>query len=479
MMSENKPTQQCTICGSLQPLSADTCAICGATLPGEPTTTVTPVNMPTAPVGMRRPYDSANGDDDLYAGDLMRRVWRVAVVGIVIVTLAIGIGIGVLVTRVLGDDEGSPAVVATNPTPTGTNRAGVEGGATAPPTATPRGGFVATETPGVTARPTMAMATITPAPPTETPSPTPGPCMVTARSGDTVLGLAYQCGHQDMAVVDLILEINGMGSATELREGQTLEIPWPSPTPGGEATQPPEDGSTGDMEASQSDSAGGAEEVTYNEFGTPDSAAQYADVEPTLRPGQAWHTVSTGETILSIAYQYETSIETLSQINPEVPFLQCDYSSPTGGENCSVMLYEGQRIRVPVPLPTETPPPTPAGTLTPTPQPSPTVNMPYLISPEDGTHFFADEQVTLRWGGTGVLGENDRYVVHVRDLETGQNYMALVRETSYVLPGGWQPDDLRKHRFEWAIGVGTVNSQNELLEERSLTDLLEFSWDSR
>jgi LysM repeat protein len=276
-----------------------------------------------------------------------------------------------------------------------------------------------------------------------------------------------------MAVVDIILEINHMKSPQELQVGQTLEIPWPTPTPGGQSTTAGTGGG-GDLPATEA-----APQVRLNEFGTPDLLATYQTAEPTLRPGQAWHTVQSGETILSIAIDYDTTIEVLSQINPEVPFLQCDFGSPSGGPNCSVMLSIGQRVRVPVPLPTLTLTPSPAGTLTPTPTATPTFNAPYLLSPQDNAHFRADEMVTLRWGGTGTLAEGERYTVHVHDLNTGATYEAAVTETTYILPGGWQPSDGNRHTFEWTISVATVDAQNNILSEGHETDSWRFVWDSR
>lgn len=343
---------------------------------------------------------------------------------------------------------------------------------TAPPTSTPR-----TLTPVITATPTvnimMALPTVTPMPPSATPTPTVTPCYQTAQQGDTVLGMAYRCGHRGMAVVDIILEINGMDSPEELQLGQTLEIPWPTPTPGPETPTAEAVAETG------ADGPALTPTLRLNQFGTPDTLAKYDNIEPTLRPGHAWHIVSEGETILSIAYQYGTDIEVLSQINPEIPFLQCDYGDPTGGPNCTVLLSIGQRVRVPVPLPSPTPTLTPAGTLTPTPSATPTINAPYPLSPEDGARFAADQLVTLRWGSTGTLARRERYIVHVRDLDTGQEYTAPVAELSYILPGGWQPADGKRHTFEWWVTVGTLDEQGTVTSERMATTPRRFTWDSR
>jgi LysM repeat protein len=303
--------------------------------------------------------------------------------------------------------------------------------------------------------------------------------MQTAGEGDTVYGMAIRCGHLDMAVVDLILEINDMKSATELQLGQTLEIPWPTPTPGGEPIEElpavTEVSSTGG--GGEGDNLFVTQTPSVNEFGTPDVLATYQNAEPTLRPGMAWHTVESGQTLYEIVLIYDTSAEVLSQINPEIPFLQCDYGIPTGGPNCSVMLSVGQRLRVPVPLPTQTTTPTPVGTLTPTPTATATFNAPFLSSPEDEAHFHADELVTLRWQGTGTLAANERYLVRVKDTTIGEEYTALVGDLLYKLPGGWQPADGKSHDFEWTISIATTDAQNNIVSEDHITEPRHFTWD--
>ena len=481
--------QLCPICGAGQPLSARTCSICGAVLPGE-RTPVAP-SAPVAPAGGRAPrYDPAEGDDDLYVGDLSPRMWRLTLFGGVVLALVVGLGIGVAISQIgndSGDDptrEESPAfdaAVEGLPAPETPTAAGP----TAPPTATSRSASPTVPigpTATMTSRAVLSIPTVTPVPPSPTLTPTPGPCYQTAQSGDTILEMAIRCGHRDMAVIDEILRINDMESASELQINQTLEIPWPTATSG--APSEADTGAEPDTEAMlDSSSAEGAavasSQVVYNEFGTPDALQKYQDMEPTLRPGQAWHSVTSGETILSIAVQYDTDIETLSQINPEVPFLQCDYGMASGGPNCSVMLVEGQQLRVPVPLPTQTLTPTPSGSLTPTPTATATFNAPYLLSPENGQRFRSDEIVTLRWGGTGNLGPNECYLVSVQDQVNGQIYSVPVSDTSYILPGGWQPDDGDRHTFYWTITLVTVDDNNNVLSESFQTEPYMFDWESR
>lgn len=468
-MSEIRPSQQCPICGAVQPLVSRVCTICGAALSGEAVPLAVAEKSSPARADAQRPeYDPASGDDDLYVGELAGKMWRLAVAGAAVALILIVAGVGLLASRSQGNEQqGTNAVQAesiqTEPP-------------TVPPTATARGA-VETPTATPTRRPTMALATVTPAPPTATETPTQGPCMQTAQQGDTVYGMAARCGHLDLSVVDVILEINDMDSPTELQINQVLEIPWPTPTPGDEPTgESSEAPAAGEGGAGESD---GTPKVHYNEFGTPDALAYYQSIEPTLRPGQAWHTVQAGDTIAAIAFEYGVGLETLSQINPEVPFLQCDFGSPTGGENCSVMLYEGQRIRVPVPVASETPTPTPAGTLTPTPTFTATFNAPYPVMPDHEAHFNADQIVTLRWGGTGTLGLDERYLVRVMDMTSGQGYTAIVDEPLYVLPGGWQPADRERHTFEWTVSIVQVDEQQNVVSEDHVTEAREFSWDSR
>ncbi|SRR5690554_5368693 len=469
-MSDSKRTQECPICGASHPLSSHNCSNCGAALPGEPVQVV-PVPEP-AETDERRPrYDPAEGDDDLYAGEVVGGLWRwIAVVGIVI-ALALGIGIGVGAMELLrGDDEPpeetAPAQVEllTPPAPTDALTVAPEGDAPPAPTETPR--------------PTFNLTTVTPAPPSPTPSPTEGPCMQTAGQGDTIYGMAIRCGHRDLSVVDLILDVNDMSDPNQLQLGQTLEIPWPTPTPGGEPVEAP-DADPSDEVGAEGEEVSAQPTMAVNEFGTPDALAQYQNIEPTLRPGMAWHTVQAGETILSIATQYGAGIETLSQINPEIAFLQCDFGSPTGGENCSVMLSQGQRVRVPVPLPTMTYTPSPVGTLTPTPTPTATFNAPFLLSPDDGVEFRADQMVTLRWGGTGTLGTNERYLVQVVDQALDREYRELVTGISLILPAEWQPQDGRAHTFEWKISLATIGADQSVLSDDYATAPRKFIWASR
>ena len=87
--------------------------------------------------------------------------------------------------------------------------------------------------------------------------------------------------------------------------------------------------------------------------------------------------------------------------------------------------------------------------------------------------------MTLRWGGTGTLGLDERYLVRVMDMTSGQEYTAIVDEPLYVLPGGWQPADRERHTFEWTVSIAQVDEQQNVVSEDHVTEAREFSWDSR
>ncbi|MFN8529652.1 MAG: hypothetical protein U0670_13670 [Anaerolineae bacterium] len=70
--------------------------------------------------------------------------------------------------------------------------------------------------------------------------------------------------------------------------------------------------------------------------------------------------------ILGIAVDYETTLSVLATLNPQLRFRGCDFSNPSGGPDCNVLVV-GQNINVPAPTPTITLSPTPSGSETPTP----------------------------------------------------------------------------------------------------------------
>ncbi len=448
----------CPICETVVPVSVKECPVCGARLTGEiPRVGAASPPGRTGTLLLAGQYDSAQGEDDLYAPDMLRFPWwSVAGVAFLITVLVVGV---VLLAGVMRGGAGSPS------------GAGAAGGATAVPTLAGSGGQAG---PGATASPTLFLPTLTPTDtPTVTPSPTatPGPCEQVVGEGDTLIILATRCGHRDLAVIDEILRLNGLRSAESLQLGQVILIPWPTPTPGPTITSPAEEGggeSSLDLTA-------------YDLAGSGGGFTPISEIIPTatLQPGVMWYVVQPRETIIEIALKFDANVEILSQLNPEVTFSQCDFGEDFGGASCIVQLYEGQRIRVPAPTPTPTLSPTPSGSETPTPTPTPTFNAPALFSPGDRYLFRANEIVTLRWTSSGILGPEELYLVTVTDETAGVTRTLTSRETMVILPDEWQPADGQRHQFTWKVAVGPGNGQGGLASVTFSTTARQFFWDGR
>lgn len=432
------------------------CMTCGTTLSDVPVIAGREKARSSAPL-----YDNQYGEADLFEGELSRRGETALVGGVILLGLAI---CGLLLFTI------APRFVqfAVNLNPAAEQTATLtlvptRGGPAVPVAATVP---LTTNTP----RPTLQMETVTPAPPTPTITPTPGPCMVTVQPGDDLISIASRCGHRSMDVMAEIQATNNLDSLQSIIVGQELIIPWPTPTvdPNLVVTEEPtvegEDGSA----AGAGDSTLSAVEITMN---TSDSIATQ-----TLQPGLTWHIVQPQENILVIASNYGADLEILSQLNPEVPFSQCDFGSATGGPTCIVQIYEGQRIRVPAPTPVPTLSPTPSGSETPTPTATPTFNAPSLISPDNRALFLKDELITLRWVPTGTLGPNETYLVEVHDLTADQTYTATTGDVFFIVPDTWQGlDGGGRHEYEWQISVIDSSRPDD---PSFTTERRMFSWEA-
>ncbi len=447
MSASKSPVQQCPICRAYEPLEAIRCAECGAALTGIPISGSN--GQPKVRRTTRPPLEGAvstaweDGETDLYEGALP----PIPLQGVLVIMVALVVvaGIAFLVaTRVAGSspfqEAQTPALaVASGPTDVPTVGAPQR---TLPPTNTK-----------MVVLPTLALATVTPAPPTPTITPTRGPCIQKARKGDTIYGMAVRCGHHDLAVVDTILELNNMKDAAQLQVGQTVEIPWPTPT-------------------------GGAVAPEGDTTGTPGPAA---NIEPTLPVGVIWYKVRKGDTAVGIAYQAHTTMKVLRDLNPEIRFLQCDYSVPSGGPACTLnpMLAEGQRLRIPAPEATATLPPTLTGSETALPTATATFNAPYSQSPSDNMLFESAELPTLRWVASGELAPNEVYLVTVVNTTTGVIYTATTRDLSFQIPAEWQPTDGKRHVFQWSVAVARNGDAGTPTPSAFTTETRSFTWQGR
>lgn len=440
----------CPICGTPAHPNAALCSACGASL--QAVSQITEEDDAPQQTRSRPEYDQRYGETDLLEANLRWRGGTYLLGGmLMLAVLVCAGGVFLLGTRfysMFAPDTPVPAMTQ------------------APAEAAPA---LTTNTP----RPTLMLNTVTPAPTlTDTPAPTdtPGPCMQQVQPGDSLIAVVARCGHRDLAVIDVVLELNGLDAPESLQSGQTLEIPWPTATSDPNAEF-----------AEATDEAG--ESIPAGEDGADEAAA--ADINPlsglpapataTLQPGVTYHTVAPGENIIIVAYQYGANVKILSELNPEITFSQCDFGQDAGGAQCVVNIYEGQRIRVPAPTPTPTLSPTPSGSETPTPSPTPTFNAPSALSPDNLMLFRRTDLVTLRWVATGTLGSGQVYRVRVEDLTNNAVYEADTTELFFIIPKAWQGRDNRRHEYRWAVSVIDVDRPDA---PYFTTEARTFTWEA-
>ncbi len=427
----------CPICGARAHANAVLCATCGASLS----------DVATVAQRERRPpgdvYQAQYGETDLREGVVQRRGASLAF--IILVTLLLSACAALVLI---------PAALVLRST------------GPAQPSITPAGSE-APETPlliisTATAFPTLALSTVTPAPPSATATPTPGPCERVVGPGDTLGVIIYACGHLSMDVLPLVLELNNLSAPEALQVGQTIFVPLPTPT--FNPSQPP---------AASSSNSGVEVAAAPAENATP---TPFLPPTPTLMPGLAWYVVQPNDNMISIMFEFRTTAEVLAQINPEVPFSQCDFQFDTGGPRCTVLLQPGQQFRVPAPSPTPTLSPTPSGSETATPTPTATFNAPSPISPNNRALFRADEIITLRWVTTGMLEPGERYRVTLRDLTADLQFEIETDQLFVLVPADWQGADARRHEYQWTVSVVNADRPDEL---RYTTEPQIFSWEGR
>ena len=289
--------------------------------------------------------------------------------------------------------------------------------------------------PTLTASPTLPVTVTpsdTPPPPpptaTATPTETPGPYEHVIQAGDTCLGIAYEYGHIHPDVKRAIEALNGMADCSFLPgPGATILIPRPTPTAtpvGADMTQT-------------------AVATSAPPRATLSVAASFA-VQP--------YSVGEGDTLSSIAIAFDSSLRQICELNPlpnGIDCGACQWESPNCCCTRPIVLSNGQSINVPAPTPTPTFTPTFTGSETPT--PTPTHRAPSPVYPLDGSMVVG--AVRLTWLSTGVLAEDEYYLVSVRDETSGAVFSQSTRQLSLDIPGDVLPTDGQTHTLVWNVTV--------------------------
>lgn len=258
-----------------------------------------------------------------------------------------------------------------------------------------------TPLPTETSPPTLT-PTITPTPaPTDTPRP---PRSHTVSSGETLIGISllYRIAPEAIAAA------NGFSPDTQVQLNQTLNIPWPTPTPPLEIIAAEINGET-------------------------------VLVDPT---GCDLYQVQGGDSIVGIASRFGVPFDLLAQVNriADPSLLQ------PGDPICIPQVIYGQSLP-----PTPGPSPTPTATLPP--------SGPQLLYPVAGTVVDSlDEMITLQWTAVKPLNENEIYMVeltNINDLD-GLPQRGFTRDTAFRVPSSWRPTTPDLFEMRWRVSIVQV-----------------------
>jgi LysM repeat protein len=285
---------------------------------------------------------------------------------------------------------------------------------------------------GAQGSPTARPATLTPSPsavvtPTEvlppTLTPTLEPYTYTVQAGETLGFIIQLFGYRDFAVIPEVLALNNLASENDIFEGQLLQIPRQTPTPG-----PTADPSVAESDLTQPPpSDGGAE----GDFRGCDLTNRCISPD-----GQFWmHAVSEGETISGLAFAYDTTVPAIQQDNNAIEFI-----------------FPGQILQIRIlvsPTPTLTPTGGPDSTATLTPTYSP----PTLLVPADGTTVARGANVVLQWVPIQPIRPEQSYLIVLRDEEGGEEYRYVTRANILRMPEERRPAGGRSISYSWQVVI--------------------------
>ncbi len=246
-----------------------------------------------------------------------------------------------------------------------------------------------------------------------TPAPTPVTTKYKVKQGDNLIEIAARF----KVSVQAIKAANGMQDDT-IRIGQELTIPLPTPTPP-PGSKPP------------------AGTPTPISFESPPTSAS-----PAAPPGVVVYTVQRGDTLISIAATYGSTVDAIRIANQ----LDSDF------------LSIGQILNVPVGSWTPTPTMTNIPLTTATPTAPFAYAAPNLLSPSDNQTFRGSKDVpTLAWTAPATLKPNEFYVLN---LSTGsgaakKSWSLQIRQgTSKTLDATYYPGaNPSGTRFSWYVVI--------------------------
>ncbi len=325
------------------------------------------------------------------------------------------------------------------------------------PTIAPTPELLPTDTLAPTLTPPPQIAT---EPPTETliptetftPAPTPEPyATYIIQDGDTLYFIIQQPPffYRDLRVADEVVALNdNIMSLDRLPPaGSSILIPYPTGTPTPEGFE-----LTAQAQPVQQQIA-----LPFD--------AEIIQVE-----------VREGETILGIASRNATNLTILATLNPQLRFIGCDFSNPSGGPDCSVSIVVGEPINVPALTATPTLSPTFSGNETAT--LTPTYRAPMVIFPPQDASA-PPRAFQLQWVSAGALLPNEVYLVQIEDETSGATHTDITRSTSYELPEELIPTDGEAHTIRWRVTIAAPNQAGAYAFISPEGQWRTFFWQSR
>ncbi|MBK8986133.1 MAG: LysM peptidoglycan-binding domain-containing protein [Chloroflexi bacterium] len=399
----SQPVVRCPRCDSVVAGEATVCLMCGAAIPARPAaTTAQPPTAPTARPAPETPADPAPAAPapaapapaapapaapapipDVFESVLRERpssalFWLTAVFAVIILVL------GSLVWQYRDPN----LVLALVPTPT-----------PIPPTFT----TTPTSTPLPTATlPPSATPTITHTPaPTDTPPP---PRLHTVNSGDTLFGLALRY----RVSVESITSANNFSPESPILAGQTLEIPYPTPTP---PLIPV-----------------GVEVNGELVIADPTNCQRYE--------------VVSGDSLSAISARFDVDYDLFLLVNRLT--------------NQSI-IQPGDTVCVPTIVYNATLPPTPGPS--PTPSLTPPPSGPRLLYPvQNAVISPPDSPVALQWVAVKDLAADEWYMVELTDLNALDSapYRGFTRDNAFRVPSSWRPPVAEPHSLRWGVSIVRV-----------------------
>ncbi len=185
------------------------------------------------------------------------------------------------------------------------------------------------------------------------------------------------------------------------------------------------------------------------------------------------HIVEAGDAIIGVAVQNNTTLEILHGLNRDLNWFGCNFTLPSGGENCAPNLSIGQCVRVPLPTPLPTKFPTPTGDETAT--PTATKLAPRVLHPADQASV-PHGPLLIQWVGVAGMNQYDEYLVELVDQSDNRALRQVTRANSFRVPSAFVPADGKNRVIQWRVSVARADDHGVYNYVGAEGDWRAFTW---